>query len=60
MTITCPSPTATTGVSGGTVQSFADGITGNGELWVWVTKNAVATDTTATAAGDGIITILVE
>ncbi len=60
MTITCPSPTATTGVSGGTVQSFADGITGNGELWLWVTKNAVSTDTTATAAGDGIITILVE
>jgi hypothetical protein len=60
ITVTCPAPTATTGVGGGTVNNFQEGITNNGELWVWVTKNAVSTDTTATAAGDGIITILVE
>jgi hypothetical protein len=40
--------------------SWPDGITGNGQLWVAVTKVASDTDTTAVAAGDGIITLLVE
>jgi hypothetical protein len=40
--------------------SFPDGITGNGQLWVSVTKNANDLDNTATAANDAIVTILVE
>ena len=46
--------------SGGLTVSFPDGITMNGQLYVAVTKLAADTDTTATAAGDGIVTILVE
>lgn len=33
-----------------------DGITKRGDLWVAVTKLAADTDTTATVAGDGLIT----
>jgi len=57
LTITCPAA-ATSG--GGTLVDFSDGITGNGSLWMWVTKLAAVGDTTVTVAGDGIITILVE
>ena len=39
---------------------FSDGITGNGQLWMWVTKGAPDTDTAVTVAGDGLITVLVE
>ena len=46
--------------TGGLTASFPDGITGNGELWVAVTKLAADTDTTVVVAGDGIITLLVE
>ena len=41
------------------INSFPDGITNNGQLWMWVTGAAAASDTTATAAG-GLITLLVE
>lgn len=44
----------------GQTEGWPDGITGNGELWVAVTKVAADTDTTAVASGDGIITLLVE
>lgn len=33
------------------------GLTGYGDLWIAVTKAAAATDTTATVAGDGILTL---
>lgn len=52
--LTIASTTAT-----GAVQSFPDGITNNGQLYMWVTASAAATDTTATSAG-GLITLLVE
>jgi hypothetical protein len=57
LTVTCPAA-ATSG--GGTNLSFPDGITGNGQLWMWVTKLAAATDATVTVSGDGIIAVLVE
>ena len=47
------------GVAGG-YQSFPDGITNNGELWVAVTKLVADTDTTATVANDAVITLFVE
>lgn len=57
MTITCPAA-ATSG--GGTTIDLSDGVTGNGPLWCWITKLAAATDTTATVAGDGIVTLFIE
>lgn len=57
LVITCPAA-ATSG--GGTGRDWSSGITGNGQLWCWVTKLAGVTDTTATVAGDGIIAFLVE
>lgn len=55
MTITCPAA-ATSG--GNTSRDWSDGIVGNGQLWMWVTKLAADTDTTATVAGDGLITVV--
>ena len=46
-------------VAGGYL-SFENGVATNGQLWVAVTKNAPYTDTTATAAGDVIVTLNVE
>ena len=40
--------------------SFPDGIVGNGQLWVAVTKLPADTDTTVVLASDAIVTILVE
>jgi len=40
--------------------AFPDGVTGNGQMWVWVTKAAGDTDNTSTLANDGVITLLVE
>lgn len=57
LTITCPAA-ATSG--GGTSLAIPQGITGNGTLWMWVTKLASATDTTATVAGDGLVTLFVD
>ena len=41
-------------------RSWPDGIRAKGELWVAVTKLAADSDTTATVAGDGIVTVLFE
>jgi len=41
-------------------QSWPDGVTGNGQLWVAVTKVATDADNTSTTAGDAVITLLVE
>lgn len=57
LVFTCPAA-ATSG--GNTSRNWADGLIGNGQLWCWVTKLAVVTDTTVTVAGDGIIAFLVE
>ena len=40
--------------------AFPDGITGNGQCWVAVTKLAADSDTTATVANDAVVTLLVE
>ena len=53
--ITIPVTNGTTPIA----NSFPDGITGVGQLWMWVTGAAAASDTTATAAG-GLITLLLE
>jgi hypothetical protein len=42
------------------IAAFPDGITGNGQLWVAVTKLPADTDTTVVLASDAIVTILVE
>jgi hypothetical protein len=44
----------------GQTEGWPDGVTGNGDLWVAVTKVAADSDTTVVASGDGIITLLVE
>lgn len=49
----------TTFVVGQTTMNLSNPITSNGQLWMWVTTNPAATDTTATAAGDGIITLFI-
>jgi hypothetical protein len=41
-------------------QSYPDGVTGNGQLWMALTKNAVDSDNTALVAGDAIVTVLAE
>lgn len=43
----------------GPLQSWPDGITGEGQLWVAVTANAVDTDATNATAG-AVITLFVE
>lgn len=55
--ITCPAA-ATSG--GGTAIDLSDGCTGNGPLWMWVTKLAPVADTTVLVAGDGLVTLFVE
>lgn len=57
LTITCPAA-ATSG--GGTSLSLPDGCTNNGQLWMWITKLAPATDSTVTVAGDGLVTLFIE
>ena len=57
ITITCPAASTTTG---GNTNNLANPCSGQGTLWMWVTKLAPATDTTVTAVGDGILTILVQ
>lgn len=42
------------------VQSFTDGFTGDGNLFIAVTKLAADTDTTAVVAGDGLISLQVD
>jgi hypothetical protein len=54
-----PAP-STTVAPGQLVQSFALPIGRMGPLYVWVTQLPSATDTTATSAGDGIITLLLQ
>ena len=41
-------------------QNFSNPIGRVGQLYMWVTALPAATDTTATAAGDGIITLLLQ
>jgi hypothetical protein len=55
--IGAPSTTVTPGQQ---FNSIANPVGRMGQLWIWVTKNAADTDTTATAAGDGIITLLLQ
>ena len=58
VTIEIPALSTTTG---GVLQSFTEGFTGgNGNLWIAVTKLAADSDTTATVAGDGLISLLVD
>jgi lysozyme family protein len=54
-------PNLTVGVvaSANTLQSWPDGITGNGELWVAVTAAAADSDS-ANAASGAVVTLLVE
>jgi len=54
MVVTCPAA-ATSG--GGTFLSMPAPLVKNGQLWMWVTKLAADSDTTATVAGDGLITV---
>jgi len=56
LTIECP----TVSTAGNGVQSIPDGITGNGDLWVAITKNAGDSDATAVASGDLILTLFLE
>lgn len=57
LTITCPAA-ATSG--GGTSIDLSDGVTGNGPLWMWITKLAPVADATVTVAGDGLVTLFIE
>lgn len=57
ITITCPAA-ATSG--GGSAIDLSDGCTGNGAMWMWVTKLAADSDTTVVVAGDGLVTLFVE
>jgi hypothetical protein len=41
-------------------QNFSNPIGRMGQLWMWVTPLAAATDTNGTGAGDGIITLLLQ
>lgn len=59
LTIGIPAP-STTVTPGQSINSIANPVGRLGQLWVWVTKLAADTDTTATAAGDGIITLLLQ
>lgn len=57
-TIAIPALGTTTG---GVMQSFTEGFQGgDGNLFIAVTKLAADTDTTAVAAGDGLISLLVD
>lgn len=47
--------------TGGVMQNFTEGfIGGSGNLYIAVTKLAADSDTTAVAAGDGLISLLVD
>lgn len=59
ITIGVPAP-STTVTPGQVAQNFSNPIVGNGVLWMWITKLPAASDATATAAGDGIITLLLQ
>jgi len=56
---TVPNLTVGVAASANVSQSFPDGITGGGQLWVAVTANAVDSDSTAAAPG-AVVTCLVE
>jgi len=56
---TVPNLTIGIAASANVAQSFPDGITGNGQLWIAVTGAAVDTDTSNAAAG-AVVTLLVE
>jgi|ERR1700761_2325257 len=60
-------PDITVGIAGGTspvfggaYASYANAVGKMGQMWMWVTALAVPTDTTATGAGDGIITLFLQ
>ncbi len=60
---TVPNATFMLGVTAGassTSLSIPDGLTGNGELWVAVTKLVGDADSTVTVANDAVVTIFVE
>jgi len=58
VTIAIPALGTTTG---GVMQAFTEGFSGgDGDLWIAVTKLAADTDTTVVAAGDGLISLLVD
>lgn len=56
---TVPNMTIGVAASANTLQSWPDGITGNGQLWVAVTAAAADSDNANAAAG-AIVTLLVE
>jgi len=56
---TLPNLTIGVAASANVPQSFPDGITGNGQLWVCVTGAAADSDSSNAAAG-AVITLLVE
>ena len=53
---TCTAPAAV----GQVLQNFSNPMLLNGTLWMAVTANPVSTDTTAVAAGQGILTVLLQ
>jgi len=57
MTVLVPALGTTTGQ---TIQSWPDGITKSGQLWMAVTKLAADSDTTVVVAGDGILSVIYE
>lgn len=59
MTVGVSAP-GTTITAGQLIASFDNPVCKMGQLWMWVTQLATAADTTATAAGDGIITLLLQ
>ena len=59
MTIGVPAPVSTT-APGQFEANLSNPLLGNGILWMWVTKSPGASDTTATSAGDGILTLFIQ
>lgn len=55
---TLPALTVTVPTLASKEANYENGLTGQGDLYVAVTKAAADTDTTAVAAGDGILTFI--
>jgi hypothetical protein len=58
--VTIAIPALGTTTPSGIAQSFTDGFTGDGNLFIAVTKLPADSDTTAVVAGDGLISLLVD
>lgn len=60
LTVAVPATGTAPAAIGQVAQNWSNPITANGTLWMAVTGAAASTDTTAVAAGQGILTVLLQ